>query len=778
MYIGKLNDSMQASTFSVTRRDTGAAPAIAKDGNPILGQTLEIAWSQIYEAGVEIAVSLGGQYHINEILLTLGAKCNPESIRVLSSDRQREYSRHTAETGKQITDPQVALAIEDTVDSFILDFDIKFFSVILENLEIFGSADSELTLFPTPKSVTMQDGSMPLSALTAYRAEGQIAKDAAKHLCAKWEEKVGAPLVAAEAGALCMRVDPAIAENGYRLTVGKEEIVLEASDLRGMVYGGEVLLKMIEADSIPACTIEDAPRLAFRGVHIYIPAAEEFDFTKRLVKYVLSPMGYNFIILEVAGALRYDSHPKINEGVLESVEMSKKGEWPVMDHTLAKGQIVEKALVKDFIAYCRSYGIDVIPEVHALSHVQYMTHAYPEIAERPEASGDQIDLRQADAMVSDFYPHCYCPSNPKSYEILFDLLDEVIELFEPKEYVHMGHDEIYHLGICPRCKDRHPADLFMDDIEKIHAYLAKKGLKMMIWSDMLQPVTKYKTPVALSRMPKDIVYLDFIWYFHFEKDIEDNLLPAGNPLMFGNMYSSHFPRYESRVAKDGVCGAQVSAWVETCEESLGREGKIYDFLYSSQMMWSEAYSSHARYSYDRILRDMMPSLREKLGARSYPSLAEGAKERVIADNGVYVPEVSATGGSFAFGDVANSLVFEHTATKKIMRYPWVPCDVLGYYEVAYADGVVEKIPVEYAKTISHYDRRHNEPFAHKYYRHNGYTATYFIDGIERPDAQGNPNTTYRYEWINPRPDVKIEKVSYVSTDKFPTDVFVSRVLAF
>lgn len=779
MYIGRLNKTMQNSSCTVFKRDTGKTPAIKQNGNPLLGQTLEVDWKELYEAGAEIHVSLGGTYDVNEILLTLGPRCYPIGLRLLSADRSREYSHHFAETGKDIRDTTVALAIEDRVDSFIIEWDIKFYSVIVENLEIFGSKPSELTVFPTPKSLTLGEGRLSLTDVTAYAADGALASAAAPILEEKWKEQAGQALTSAVNAGLILRDNATIATNGYRLEIKPSGVLLEASDLRGMVYGVEVLCKLIDGQSLPVCTVDDAPYMPFRGVHLYVPAADEMEFTKRLIKYVISPMGYNVIIMEVAGALRYDSHPKINEKMLESVEKSNLGIWPRMDHTLAKGQIVEKALVKELIDYCRSFGIEVIPEIHSLSHVQFMTHAYPEIAERPEGFVEQknVDLRVADAMVSDFYPHCYCPSTPRSYEILFDLIDEVVELFEPKEYVHMGHDEVYQIGVCSRCKDRDPADLFLEDIQKIHDYLAKKGLKMMIWSDMLQPITKYHTHSARHRMPKDIVYLDFIWYFHFEKDIEDNLLPEGNPLAYGNLYSSHFPRYESRIAKDGVYGGQISAWVETCEEDLGREGKIYDFLYTGQMLWSDMYTSHARYAYDLVLRDMMPTLRQKLGARRYPSLQEGATEQVIADNGVYCPEHSETGGRFVANTCAKSLIFEHTATQKIMRYPWIPCDVIGYYEVIYADGTTETIPVEYAKNISHYDRRHDQPFGHKYYRHNGYTATYFIDAIERPDSLGRPNTTYRYEWINPKPDVAIESVSYVSNDTFPTDVFVSRIVA-
>ena len=92
---------------------------------------------------------------------------------------------------------------------------------------------------------------------------------------------------------------------------------------------------------------------------------------------------------------------------------------------------------------------------------------------------------------------------------------------------------------------------------------------MMIWGDMLQPVTKYLTPPAVDLIPKDIVLLDFIWYFHLDKDIEDHLLERGFKVIMGNMYSSHYPRYEARRSKKGILGAEVSTWARA-ESPLSR----------------------------------------------------------------------------------------------------------------------------------------------------------------------------------------------------------------
>jgi len=746
MYIGKLNQKFTNIEYQVFKKDTTQPVKMKEDGNPFFGERMVVSWKEILETGVDIHVKLSGEYLVNEVVLYLAAKSNPTEVKVFTASKATELYCHRAETGERIRNKELALSLESQIKEFVIEVNTEFEDVILEKIDIFGADFSGEKLFPIPKEFTITSGErLSVNSLGECNCE--------------WDETIPA--------------------NGYRLVVSKEGVNLWASDLRGMVYGKETFAKLAKDGTVPQCEINDAPRMEFRGVHLMLPHPDEFDFAKRFIKYVISPMGYNYVIMEIAGGMEFESHPEINAAVEEAFIKGAKGEWPLFPHKEAgMGKTVKKAVLADFVEYCRSFGIDVIPEIQSLGHVQFMTLPHPDIAERPEKTEtEKVDEREADIPPNEFYGHSYCPSNPKSYEILFDLIDEIIEVFKPREYVHMGHDEVYQIGVCPICKEKDPAELFAQDVNRIYEYLKKKGLKMMMWADMLQPVTKYKTWAAIDMIPKDILLLDFIWYFHMDKDIEDNLLPKGFDVVLGNMYSSHFPRYDSRITKDGIRGAQVSSWVITSEDVMAREGKIYEFLYSGQMLWSEEYSKHARYSYDKVLSDLMPELRQKLGNRNYPSLTEGKREYVLADYGDYHPWAEGFGCELAIAQKVDSLIFEHTATKKLTRIPWIELDEIGKYVVTYEDGSTEEIPVTYAGNISYWNRRHNEPFKAKYYRHNGYQGTtYYTDGIETYNEIYGPKTIYRYEWMNPNPEKEIEKIVYVRDAAYDTNVFVSRIL--
>lgn len=777
MYIGEL----KKFTYNVYFKDTKTVPQMRENGSMKNGESLFVHWTVLMEKGADIHVQLEEECFVNEIVIRLAKRSTPTKLKVFSANKEMQLDVYEAETGKEISEKEIVLSVEKELKEFVIEFSGTFADLVIENLDIYGAKLEGETLFPTPKEYKQSsEKKIDVNAYTTVSYDCEIGKRAAVVLKEKYEELTGIVMEDADEGRVSFEECKDVSANGYILELSAEKAVIKASDYRGMVYGAETLVKLLSADETVECVIKDEPRMWFRGAHLMLPHPDEFEFLKRFVKYVLSPMGYNYIIMELAGGMEFESHPEINAAVEEAFIKGANGEWPLFPHKEAgMGKTVPKALVKEFVDFCRVYGIEVVPEIQSLGHVQFMTLAHPEIGEWPdEAEEVKVDERTADIPPNKFYAHCYCPSNPKSYEILFDLIDEIAEVFGPCEYLHLGHDEVYEIGVCPICKHRDPAELFAEDVNRIYDYVTEKGFKMMMWADMLQPVTKYLTPPAIHQIPKDILLLDFIWYFHPNDDIEDNLLPLGYDVVLGNVYSSHYPRYNTRIVKDGIVGAQVSSWVISSEDVMAYEGKIYEFLYSGQMLWSENYSVHSRFAYDKLVQAMMPKMREQLGDRTYPSMRRDASQEVLVDQGAFVPKVSPCGGEFTVDCKADSLVFEHTATDKITRIPWIDLDVIGKYVVTYEDGSAEEIQIKYSGNVGYWNRRHGEPFKGKYYRHNGYQGVmYYTDGIETFDETYGPMTIYKYEWLNPNPDKKIVRVQYVADEAYATNVFVSRILS-
>ena len=778
MYIGKINDRYAPIEWRAVKSEGGAPVPFREAGNPFCGERLTVDWSALAPFGLDLMIQIPGEILLETVVLRFGAKSEPHSVSLIETESQRMIDCYHGETGRAIAAKEIALHADGCSGEVTVRIEAGLSDVILEQVELYGADPRGEQLYPTPHSVTFGEDRFAVADYRTYSVDCPEALPSAAVLSEKLAERASVSLSAVDDGQIRFAMKAEITENGYCLSVTADRILIEASDVRGFVQGAETLIKLIDGDMIPACRMEDAPFCAFRGAHLFLPAPDQMAFAKRLIKYILSPMGYNHIILELAGAMEFRSHPEINEAFCEANRRAAAGEWPPFPHGSVGGrQLVSQEAIRDFVAYARGYGIEIIPEIQSLGHVQFMTQAHPEIAERPADAPrfEATDERLADIPPNDFYAHCFCPSNPRSYEILFDLMEEVVEVFQPAKYVHMGHDEIYQIGVCPVCRQRDPADLLAEDLCRLHDWLSARGLTMMIWSDMLQPVTKYKTPAAIHRIPRDIVMLDFIWYFHTDKDIEDNLLAENFEVIMGNMYSSHYPRYESRIRKSGMRGAEVSAWVPTEEEALSREGKLYDFLYSAQMLWSDRYTAHARYAYDRVISAMMPALRAQMQGVKYPSLAAHG-EHSLWDGGAFDPKATIEKAEIEAEGCYDSLVIEHTLSKPRHRLPWVELEAIGQYEIVYADGTEAALPVTYAGNISHAARRHHEPFGEKYYRHNGYTTAWETDGLTECDVNGDRVTFYRIEWRKPYPEKALAYVRYRAVEGKGGDLFLRRVI--
>ncbi len=352
------------------------------------------------------------------------------------------------------------------------------------------------------------------------------------------------------------------------------------------------------------CDTTTTPYKSFRGMHIYMPAPEYMEECKRLFD-VLSFLNYNTVILEVGGTMELEKHPEVNHAWAEFCRTIVKKfpcgpqnfqwsdrYWKDSTHyENARGQIVTKEAVRDLVQYAKSVGINVIPEIQALSHCYYLTLAHREIAE------DQNDL----------FPDTYCPMNEESYKLYFEVAEEILEVIQP-EIVSIGHDEIRILGECPRCKDKPGHELLAYEVNRLHSFYKEKNIRIMMWCEtMLQPLPEYgitrgaeatdrvdaygrhyHLPTmygALEQIPKDVIMLD--WYHSMSHNTEQCFLDRGYDVVFGNYSGIVFGNWDKR--SKAVQGAEISTWCTPDEFTLGRNGIMFDLIFSSLLFNEEGY---------------------------------------------------------------------------------------------------------------------------------------------------------------------------------------------
>lgn len=241
-------------------------------------------------------------------------------------------------------------------------------------------------------------------------------------------------------------------KESYALSVKSDAIVVVGADLAGLVHGVQSLRQLLRLGAsgieAPAVQIIDSPDLAFRG--FYLEGAGSIlgtDDFRRLLRNTYSRVHANAVMAELRWSqIQWKSHPEIAGPRARSLDDLK-------------------ASAKEAAAL----GIEFIPAVFSYGKVDDILKTHPEIAEDPA-------WKKKGA--------AWCPNKPETYALFFDLMAELVEATGCKR-VHIGHDEIMGMALCPACKDVPADELFAGDINRIADWLSARKVGAMIWGDFL-----------------------------------------------------------------------------------------------------------------------------------------------------------------------------------------------------------------------------------------------------------------------------------------------------
>lgn len=516
-----------------------------------------------------------------------------------------------------------------------------------------------------------------------------------------------------------------------------EEIHLYGVNERAALYALVTLKQLIDADKLKRLLIYDYPDKNFRGYRLFIPARSEIEDFKKLIDYVVY-YKYNTLIIEIGGGMEYERRPVINEKWVEFCNEVKSGPYEaerIQNKTYpweknsihvanAGGSFLTKKELREIVEYCKSRYLNVIPEVPSMSHSDYLVMAYPEINER----------------IEDKYPDTYCPSNPKTYEILFDVLEEVIEVFEPTQ-IHIGHDELYTAAKCEKCKGKSPVDLYVGDIIKINDFLKSKSIKASMWCEKFfngmyqgSPCGGAATPEkdipelypCAGKVPKDIMLFNWYWPV-LDKSFEYEVQDMGYDMVFGNYNSMQMKDYRERI--DRVSGAVVSNWGPFIPEYMQRNMQYYSLVYTGYTLWSHTFDNNAE---DELV--------EKASKEVYNSfLSKQGKE--------YITVVHTT-------DYYKESDQKFSDGKPIILEDWL----LGHYIAEFSDGSKEELPVIYGNNIGNVNtKKKTQEFNRILYMSlpcEKDNKTYY----ETAYKVNTDSDVVKFEYISVNNDAKIETV--------------------
>jgi hexosaminidase len=227
-------------------------------------------------------------------------------------------------------------------------------------------------------------------------------------------------------------------DESYHLDIKSDKITINATSDLGALHGLETLLQMLQNTStsfyFQTAAISDFPRFTWRGLMIDVSRHfQPVDVIKRNLD-ALAAMKMNVfhwhLVDDQGWRIEMKKHPKLTE-------LASDGEFYTQEE------------IKGIVKYAADRGILVVPEIDVPGHASAILTAYPEIGSKMVefSNGTSENKMQATALATygiernaGIFSPTLDPSNPKTYQLLSSIFDEICPLF-PGEYFHIGGDE-------------------------------------------------------------------------------------------------------------------------------------------------------------------------------------------------------------------------------------------------------------------------------------------------------------------------------------------------
>ncbi|XP_027221516.2 hexosaminidase D isoform X1 [Penaeus vannamei] len=178
-------------------------------------------------------------------------------------------------------------------------------------------------------------------------------------------------------------------------------------------------------------------------------------------------------------------------------------------HGKLKHLQAQNAYTPDDIAKLHSMAdvnnLIIIPLVQTFGHFEYVLK-----------HDENRALREVE-----HYPNALCPTHPDAFPLVTKLITQVLELHPKDKHLHIGADEVWHIGRCPRCQDEMEThkmttnDLFLMWVLRLAKWIKAKypHLTLIMWDDMMRQIPLER---LLSSGIGEVVE-PMIWQYHAKK---------------------------------------------------------------------------------------------------------------------------------------------------------------------------------------------------------------------------------------------------------------------
>ncbi|MCU0453617.1 MAG: family 20 glycosylhydrolase [Bacteroidetes bacterium] len=407
-------------------------------------------------------------------------------------------------------------------------------------------------------------------------------------------------------------------EEGYRLTVTAERIVIESRTSAGAFYGMQTVRQLlppeIEGDvrkvadwSIPSTVINDAPRYAYRGMHLdvarhFFPA----EFVKRYIDLLAMHKMNRFhwhLTDDQGWRIEIKRYPKLTEvgAWRNGTLIGHYSDQPHRFDTVRYGGFYSQDEIREVVRYAQERFVTIVPEIEMPGHALAALTAYPHLS----CTGGPFEVQKLWGVFDDVF----CTTDTV-FTFLEGVLTEVMDLF-PGTYIHVGGDEVpkTRWAACPRCSTTKAREGLKDDhelqsycIRRMERFLSSHGRRLIGWDEILEgglapgaTVMSWRGTeggIAAARLRHDVIMTpgSHCYFDHYQSRSPEEPIAIGGFTPLEKVYA-----YEPTPAEltpdeaKHILGAQGNVWTEYILNGRHVEYMAYPRAIAlAEVLWSSA----------------------------------------------------------------------------------------------------------------------------------------------------------------------------------------------
>lgn len=369
----------------------------------------------------------------------------------------------------------------------------------------------------------------------------------------------------------------------YTMCIAKKKIEIKGND-RGIFYGLQTLAQLTKkSDTLHACTIEDNPAYAYRGMHLDV--CRHFFSVEAIKNYIDVMASYKLntfhwhLTDDQGWRIEIKKYPlltQIGSARKQTLIGRQKDEEGTGDYDgqEVKGYYTQEQ-IKEVIKYAADRKITIIPEIEMPGHSLAAIASYPFLSCKKEAR--EVGIRWGG------YKDVFCAGNDSTFTFIEDVLTEVMALF-PSDYIHVGGDEVQknNWKICEKCKSRMKENRLKNEnelqsyfIKRIDKFLTAKGKILIGWDEILEgglapnaTVMSWRGEeggIAAAKQKHNVVMTPggYCYFDHSQNKLQEEPLNIGGNTSYIKVYNYNpTPKILNAEQQKYILGAQANVWTE------------------------------------------------------------------------------------------------------------------------------------------------------------------------------------------------------------------------